>query len=214
MKMKTIILATFLSLGGIAANAQQQPHFGIKGGFATTAITDADEWRATGFGGVFVNIPLGWHWYLQPEVLYAGQGGIYGNGRYYFDPNDPNNTTVSMGYVQVPVMLQFHVNRVFYLEFGPQVQFLTNAKAITDGARTDVTSDFNRTDVDLNFGFGLNCGPVVSLFARYSLGLTDVYNETNDPGSSEYNRAVQVGIGFKFPNGNGGGGGGRHYRRY
>ncbi|TDX01075.1 porin family protein [Dinghuibacter silviterrae] len=200
MKMKAIVLAAFLSLAGIAAHAQQEAHFGIKGGFSSTAITDADEWRGTGFGGVFVNIPLGWHWYLQPEVLYAGQGGIYGNGRYYFDPTDPNNTTLSMGYVQVPLMFQFHVNRVFYLEFGPQVEFLTSAKAITDGVKTDVSSNFNKVDADLNFGFGLNCGPVVSLFARYNLGLSDVYN---DNGPSEYNRGAQIGIGFKFPNGDG-----------
>jgi hypothetical protein len=209
MKMKTLILAAFLSLSGIVARAQQQPHFGIKGGFSTTAITDADDWRVTGFGGLFVNIPLGWHWYLQPEVLYAGQGGVYGTGRYYFDPNDPNNTTISTGYVQVPLMFQFHVNRVFYLEFGPQVEFLTSAKAITDGAKTDAMSSYNKTDFDLNFGVGLNCGPVVSLYARYNLGLTDVYN---DSGPSEYNRGAQIGIGFKFPNGNEGGG--RRGRRY
>lgn len=200
MKMKTTVLAAFLSLATIAAQAQQAPHFGIKGGFASTSISDANDWRGTGFGGLFVNIPLGWGWHLQPEVLYAGMGGVYGDGHYYFDPTDPNNTRISMGYVQVPVMVQYHFNRAFYLEFGPQVEFLTNATAITDGERTGVSSNYNKTDFDLNFGFGVNCGPVVSLFARYTLGLTDVYNESTDPGSSEYNRAVQVGIGFKFPN--------------
>jgi hypothetical protein len=210
MKMKTSLLAAVLSLASVASYAQQAPHFGIKGGFASTAISDANDWRGTGFGGIFVNVPLGWGWHIQPEVLYAGMGGVYGDGHYYFDPNDPNNTRISMGYIQVPVMIQYHFNRAFYLEVGPQVEFLTNATAITDGVRTGVSSNYNKTDFDLNFGFGVNCGPVVSLFARYTLGLTDVYDESTDPGSSEYNRAVQVGIGFKFPNPGGRGRRGRY----
>jgi hypothetical protein len=204
MKMKTLLLAALLSLTGMATQAQQGVHLGIKGGVSFTDMTDADASRVTGFGGLFVNIPLGWHWYLQPEILYAGQGAVYGTSGYYFDPNSPYNTTVSMGYVQVPLMFQFHVNRVFYLEFGPQVAFLTSAQNINNGAKSDAMDEYKKNDVDLNFGFGLNCGPVVSLFARYNLGLTDL---STDPNVSYYNRGVQVGIGFKFPNGQG-------YNRY
>lgn len=198
--MKSMFVATLLSLSAIAAHAQQEPHFGIKGGFSATGITDGSAWKGTGFGGIFVNVPLGWHWYLQPELLYAGQGAIYGTNGYYFDPADPNNTVVTLGYIQLPVMLQYHVNRVFYLEFGPQVEFLTNAHATSAGLKSSVASSYNKTDFDLNFGMGVNCSRVVSLFARYNLGLSDVYN---DNGPAEYNRGVQFGIGFKFPNGNG-----------
>jgi hypothetical protein len=83
------------------------------------------------------------------------------------------------------------------MEFGPQVEFLTSAKAVTAGVRSDAKSSYNTTDFDLNFGFGVNCGRVVSLFARYNLGLSDVYN---DNGPAEFNRGVQFGMGFKFPN--------------
>ena len=112
MKTKTLLLAALLSLTGMATQAQQGVHLGIKGGVSFTDMTDADASRVTGFGGLFLNIPLGWHWYLQPEVLYAGQGAIYGPNAAY-DPTSPYNTTAALGYVQVPLMFQFHVNRVF-----------------------------------------------------------------------------------------------------
>jgi Outer membrane protein beta-barrel domain len=216
MKMcKTLLLSTILLL--VARAGQAQVHFGIKGGFAETYISDADEGRFTGFGGLFVNANLGYHWHLQPEVLYTGAGAVYGNG-YYFYPNDPNNTTVSLGYVQVPVMLQYRFGPVFYLEFGPQVSFLTNSSYNTGGVKTSAGSDYNTTDFAIDFGAGLRLGPIVSLFARYELGLTDVYSNSGVPAGSSvasaYNRIYQFGLGITFPNGNEGGGGhrGRYYR--
>ena len=213
---KTLLFTALLSFAGFASQAQV--NFGIKGGFDEAYISDGDGYHFTGFGGVFVNANLGYHWHLQPEVLYSGAGGVYGNSAYYFNPNSPYNTTVSMGYVQIPVMLQYRFTPGFYLEFGPQLGLLTNATYITDGERTSGTADYQKTDFALDFGLGFRLGPVVSLFSRYELGLTNVYTETSDAqGSipSAYNRNWQFGIAFTFPNHQeGGGGGGRGGRRY
>jgi hypothetical protein len=206
MKMsKTLLLTAFLSMAAVASRAQQA-HFGIKGGFSETYFTDGDFGRLTGYGGIFVSIPMGYHLYLQPEILYAGAGGIYGQD--YFNVNSPYNSTESLGYVEVPLMFQIHFNRVFYLEVGPQIGFLTSANQIYDGARTDEMSEYKSTDVDLNFGLGINFGPVVSLTARYNLGLTDI---SADPAYTTYNRGAQFGLAFKFPNHNGYGRGRRDW---
>jgi len=206
---KALLFTAFLSLAGFVSQAQT--HFGIKGGLDEAVISDCDGYHFTGFGGVFVNTNLGYHWHLQPELLYSGAGAVYGNG-YYFNPNSPYNTTVSMGYVQVPVMLQYRFTPGFYLEFGPQLGLLTNATYITDGVRQSGTSDYKSTDFALDFGLGFRMGPVVSFFGRYELGLTDVYSDATV--SEAYNRNFQLGIGFTFPNHNEEEGGGHGRRRY
>jgi len=195
---KALLFTAFLSFVGLVSQAQV--NFGIKGGFDEAVISDGDGSHFTGFGGVFVNANLGYHWHIQPELLYSGAGGVYGNNGYYFNPNSPYNTTVSMGYVQVPVMIQYRFTPGFYLEFGPQFGLLTNATYITDGERQSGTSDYKSTDFALDFGLGFRLSPVVSIFTRYELGLTDVYS---DPSVNEaYNRNFQFGIGFTFPNHN------------
>ncbi len=208
MKMsKALLLSTFLSVAALAAKAQV--HFGIKGGFTESYITNADDGRFTGFGGIFVNANLGYGWHIQPEVLYSGAGAVYSANGYYYNPNNPYNTTVSLGYVQIPVMIQYRFGPVFYLEFGPQLGILTNASYVSDGERTSATSDYKATDFGVNFGMGIRLGPVVSLYGRYDLGLTSIYTDNS---YSDYNRMFQFGIGFTFPNGNGGGGHRGYYR--
>jgi hypothetical protein len=216
---KALLFTAFLSFVGLVSKAQT--NFGIKGGFDQAIISDGDGSHFTGFGGFFVNTNLGYHWHLQPELLYSGAGGVYGNG-YYFNPNSPYNTTVSMGYIQVPVMLQYRFNPGFYLEFGPQLGVLTNATYITDGERQSGTSDYNTVDFALDFGLGFRLGPVVSLFTRYELGLSNVYSSSANDGTSNtgvptaYNRNFQFGIGFTFPSHNDQGEqrGGGHRRTY
>jgi hypothetical protein len=211
MKMsKALLLSAVLSVAAMAANAQV--HFGIKGGFTESYITNADDGHFTGFGGIFVNANLGYGWHIQPEIDYSGAGAVYSANGFYYNPNNPYNTTVSLGYVQIPVMIQYRFGPVFYLEAGPQLGILTNASYVSDGERSSASSDYKSTDFAVDFGAGFRLGPVVSIYTRYCLGLSDIYSDASY--SADYNRLWQFGIAFTFPNHTGGGRGGRggYYR--
>lgn len=219
--MKKISLFTLVMTTGLAVFAQSEPtlrtpmeskvRFGLKGGvnLATLHLTQDDypsgqapntNMKTSGFGGVFVNLPLNTSFRLQPEVVFSSQGsklkgGALGSGSYEIDAQ----------YVNIPVMFQYQTPGGFFVEAGPQLGFLVKAEMDgpddTGSGDIDIKDKMKTTDFSLGGGIGYLSRIGLGVNARYNAGLSNVFNAENDNNQLQgkaKNSVVQIGLLYHF----------------
>ena len=204
--MKKLFLGAAIAMSSLTF-AQQ---FGIKGGMNVASIskdgTLSDTSSKIGFNaGVFMNAPLAENFSIQPEVLYNDLGSKITYGQ-----NDNNSYSTNLGYISVPVMFQYNATPEFYLEAGPQFNFLVNANnKLKDGNNNILVNDWTKLAKDnlntFDFGLGLGAGyyftPQFGLTARYVAGMTKIGKDDNvygQPYKDSKNNVFQVGLAYKF----------------
>jgi len=220
--MKRVILAAFAIFTFGVANAQDLK-FGIKAGanlstLTGDAVADDVKMKAGFNAGGFVEIKFTDKLALQPELLFSLQGAKTTDR---FDDGAGNITRdeskVNLSYLNVPVMLKFYPVQSFFLEGGPQVGFLVSAKSkdettenFTDGtvlnssAETDIKDNLKTVDFAFNLGLGYDFTQSLSLNARYSIGLTNVYDAPDYLGVfgitdlDAKNSVISLNLGYKF----------------
>lgn len=180
---KVLLLSIFLFVTGVVANAQLK--FGVKAGANISNVAVEKSENKVGFNtGVFAQYKFA-KFAVQPEVLFSMQGAKFDGGK------------SELNYINIPVMAQYYIIPGLAVEAGPQLGFLISAKDKVDGEDFSDVKDFmNSTDFAINFGASYEL-PVlpVGVFARYSLGLSDIAKEGSDPGK---NRVFQIGAFVKF----------------
>lgn len=194
--MKKISLFSFIMLMAATLFAQGNAEFGLKGGLNIASLkidnvnNDAIDARTSFHIGGLAHIHLAPEWAIQPEFVYSGQGmkQDFGNNDYEY----------KLGYINIPVMLQYMFNNGFRLEAGPQLGILVNAKQEdVNGVDVDVKDDYKTADVGLGFGLSYLTYSGIGFGARYNLGLTDI----NDFGVNEIkNRVGHISIFYMFDN--------------
>lgn len=190
MKFYAIVaIASMLITGTVNA---QHVNFGVKAGLNLYNIkNDNSSTYDTKPGlhvGLLGHIHLDKHLAVQPELLFSGQGAKYkANG---------TTTKLNLGYINVPVMLQYMFDNGFRIEAGPQLGFLVSAKAKADGSTTDVKDNIKTVDFALGFGLGYIHTPSgFGVDARYNLGLSNI-NKNSSVKST--NRGFQLGVFYQF----------------
>lgn len=181
----------------ITVSLQAQLRFGVKGGLNLANVSTSDapgvsySMKADFNAGVLVAIPIAGRFSIQPEALYSGQGSDIKvdslTGKYNFQ------------FINIPVLIKYHIINGLYLETGPQFGLLIGAKVKADGgSSTDIkdelkTSDFGWT-AGLSFLLPVNFG----VDARYNFGLTNFLKATGEGGGSIKNGVLQVGVFYLF----------------
>ncbi|CAA7393877.1 outer membrane beta-barrel protein [Chryseobacterium fistulae] len=106
-------------------------------------------------------------------------------------------------------MFQFKIIKDFYLEAGPQLNFLVNSKKTTDGnyKYNDVkqaikTNNKFRTS-EFDFGYALGTGyyitPNIGVNVRYSFSVSiDQHTTDKDYAAFKGSSLFQVGLAYKF----------------
>jgi len=159
----------FLSIcfAGLSVAAQEM-HFGLKAGLNIANITNtsSDGSRAAFHIGAFARTYLDEKWAFQPEILYSGQGNKY-------EVLDEKFKT-ALGYLNVPLMVQYYIVPAFNLEIGPQVGFKLGAKIKHEGDSEDVGEQFKTADLGLGLGCGYEISRGLGVSFRYVFGLTDI----------------------------------------
>ena len=158
------IVAIFI-VGFVTA---QEINFGVKGGFNTSKLKGFPGGTSamSGFhAGAFAEIKLLNTIALQPELIYSRQGSE-------IDGQDD----LKMDYIQIPVMGKFYFLNIVYIEGGPQVGFLTNAKLGDE----DFKDFFTSTDVALGLGAGVNLLDKLRAGIRFNFGLSDISEDSNN----------------------------------
>ncbi len=196
--MKTYLIAATVAIlmGSTAGNLSAQHGntkanhvtLGVKGGLNVYNIHNDNNVKydtKLGFHlGLLGHIHLNKQFALQPELLYSDQGAKYTIAN--------NEFKLNLGYINVPVMIQYMFDNGFRLQAGPQVGFLTRAKSVTNNTKTDVKDNFKTVDFAVGFGAGyVSPKSGLGIDARYNLGISKI-NENGTVKST--NRGFQVGL--------------------
>jgi hypothetical protein len=187
--MKKILLSLAIILIIVPSFAQEpsRVEFGVKAGanfanLSDDADTDRDSRTAVHLG-LLAHIHLSKFFALQPELLYSAQGAI-----------SQNETKTKLGYISIPVLLQYMFDNGFRLQTGPQFSFLAGAENEFNDVDTDIKDLVKSTDISWSFGLGFLTESGFGVDARYNLGLTDI--SENDAGLK--NRVFQIGLFYQF----------------
>lgn len=162
-------------------------NWGIKAGMNTSDFNGEDtvnsEVREDFSGGIFLNYRFNGRWALQPEFIFNKKGadlepgltGENGMARYEF------------GYLNIPVLAKLYIPVGSLLSpnlyAGPEI----GLKVYGESNNSDIDGELKDNEFGLAFGAGLdiNVGSspenllrTVGLDVRYSLGLTNVFDNT------------------------------------
>lgn len=215
--MKKVFLGLGLVLGTMAFaqqttvnNGTQPIRFGIKAGGNYSYISDGnfkDTDGKFGFnGGVYMNARLSDKWNFQPEVIYNYMGAK--STTTALDGTDVKHET-NLGYISVPLMMQFNVTPQFYFEAGPELSYLVNANNKLKEGNTTTTNDWSNKAMDnlkrFNAGGAIGMGyritDHVGINARYTASFTNLGKDDNPVGHyfhESKNRNVQLGLSYTF----------------
>lgn len=178
-----------------AQNLSFGPTVGVN--FSNLSGFNSLESKAGIVTGLFVNYSTQAHFGIGAQVLYSELGAKFKN----------SNEEINLDYVQIPVLATYYFvskqttgqwrPKVFA---GPYVGFLTSAKNQNGGELNAGGTAYNKTDVGLTLGAGVNYALSqkmwLNLDARYGLGLTDVMK---GQAQNVSNRAFSVNFGLSFP---------------
>jgi len=181
--------------------------FGVRAGMNLSSFSgeDAgDSGMKAGFcGGVFINIPIGDKFALQPELLYTMKGTEYEESSIYGD----FSVSTTLHYIDVPILLQFSPHKKISLSAGPYLGlFLSGSdkmkmdmdfmgEIISDEESYDIESDeVSNPEFGAVFGASFVTGKF-DLGVRYSMALT---SWTSYEDSDLKNNVIQFTAGIQF----------------
>jgi hypothetical protein len=152
----------------------------------------------TGFNaGVSVEHYFSESWSIKSRLIYDQKGW---NSGYLSDGSSTYATNYHLDYVTIPVLANWHFGRKknWYLDFGPYLSLLLNAKESTGGV--DVKDFFKTKDAGLDLGIGVKF-PVSNTTKFFielngAAGISDIAK--NNTGSTIRTSVSAVNIGFLF----------------
>lgn len=205
--MKRILLVALLCGGMIGATyAQSTPEmktkYTISGGLL--GALNLTDFRVTGSNsngidydtkagwslGAWLNFPLGSTFSLEPQVMFSSHR--------YFTPN-PTPLLLNDGsirYVSIPLLLKIHASERVAIAVGPQVDIITS---VDDKNNLAVKEDFNKSSLSLSAGVEIFPHGVVTPFARYVHGMSNMDNRPGHSSAQEFkNQNIQIGLKVKL----------------
>jgi hypothetical protein len=188
--------AALLIAGTVSAqHSSQKSTIGIKAGLNAYNINNdngTDYKARVGFNaGLLGHLHLAPQLALQPEVVYSQQGAIAELANI--------ETKLNLGYINVPVLVQYMFDNGFRIQAGPQLGFLLGAKSKVGGNETDIKDNFKSIDFGIGAGIGyVDPSSGFGVDARYNLGLSNI-NE-NTASDKSYNRGFQLGVFYLLRN--------------
>jgi len=191
---KTLLVLVVLTTVSFASHSQV--HFGIKAGIGVFNFSGDD---GDGFdskvgitGGAYAAIPVSDMFAVAPEIQYSAQGAKTTESGTEIDFNLNN--------VNIPVLLQYRNPSGFIAETGPQIGFLTSAKAKADGGggEVDIKDSFKGTAFSWVIGLGYKSKAGVGINARYNLNLNSIAEDDGGESVDVKNSGFQVTAIFEF----------------
>jgi hypothetical protein len=175
MRLLPVLIAAFLITGVASAQHSSSPAghvvLGVKGGLNFFNIQNDNSTtydQRTGYHfGILGHIHQNSQWAFQPELVYSAQGA----------------KNVNLGYLNVPLLIQYMFDNGFRLQAGPQIGVLVSSDSNDDLSPIDLALSVGVSYVMPSTGFGIDL--------RYNHGLNDI-NKSSTVKST--NRGVQLGL--------------------
>ncbi|WP_431241390.1 porin family protein [Flavobacterium sp. P21] len=214
MKKSMLIMCTLMLCATVTAQTEKVK-LGVKAGLNISSLTfdesEIDSSSKSGFTvGLMGEIPLTENFSVQPELLYSQQGMKFS----YADADVQNShykSTVSLNYINIPVMLKYYVAKGLSLQAGPQVGILLKAKneyqdnflGYENYENLNLKDYSNGVDASVNFGLGYQFKDRFYVDARYNMSYTNVFKDATSNtnyiiNSNMKNRVFQVTFGYFF----------------
>jgi hypothetical protein len=189
MKKTLIIAASFLLFGSFSSKAQV--HFGFKAGMNASSLNfegNTDMQTKIGFNaGVLAHIHSNSaQWALQPELYYSAEGAKYKSN---------SDESLNLGYLNLPVLVQYMFDNGFRIEAGPQVGFLMSAKAKDNNGSVDVKDGYKGTTFSIPVGVGYLTHTGLGFDARYNFGISNI---VDNAGPKVKSNVFQFGLFYQF----------------
>jgi hypothetical protein len=193
MLKKSVAVIVFI-LGLFSTQiVKSQIQFGVKGGLNVTDLNIYGPNVTSGIkagidfnAGILANIQVSESFFIQPEVVYSAQGGSVKD----------SSGTLKYDYINVPVLLQYHLSSGLFFESGPQLGFLLSSNYNTEHLNLNVKDQSKTTDFSWAFGVGYKfTGINLGLDLRYNLGIT---NTSLVNGFVVKNSVFQFGVFYLF----------------
>ena len=170
----------------------QHVNIGIKGGVNVYNINNENNVKydaKIGFNiGLLGHVHLAKQLALQPELVYSAQGAKFTTAGI--------ETKLNLGYLNIPILVQYMFDNGFRLQAGPQIGFLLAAKAKTGSTEIDFKDNLKKVDFSIGAGIGyVNPATGFGVDARYNIGVSNINDNTT---SKSYNRGLQVGVFYLF----------------
>lgn len=202
MKYNKMIIAavTLLSMTQTTVFAQESSNskgdrttrLGLKGGVNLSNLytDDADKQKALlGFNaGLFAKLPISKLIAIQPELYFITKGAEVT----YNNPFVQGAAKFRYNYLEMPILVVVNVNENFNIHAGPYAAFMLsgdvknqNSTSLFDFEKNINTDDYNRFDVGLTAGVGIDIG-AIGLGARYAYGVNKVGKESTFLGTTTY----------------------------
>ena len=209
-----LVLCTLLLCATITAQTEKVK-IGVKAGLNIASLTfdenELESSQKTGFtAGIMAEIPLAKNFSVQPELLYSQQGMKFS----YSDidvANSSYESTITLNYLNIPVMLKYYVLKGLSVQAGPQIGILlkSNNKYQDNFLGYDNHENYNLSDytnafdTSVNLGVGYQFKDKFYVDLRYNISYSDVFKEANSNGnyvinSDMRNRVFQITIGYFF----------------
>ena len=214
--MKKTLFTAVLILGIISLKAQEI-HFGVRLGGSFTKLkaialdSDAKDYvfdfnKQTSMKpnielGAFAEVTLTDQIAVQPEFNFAGAGVTSKESYNNYDLT----STVSLTYIQAPLLFKYYLNDNISINAGPQLGLLMSAKEKTkltgedvdESDTDDVKKDYKSTDFGFNLGGSYKMENGLFFDFRYYMGLSGVLKD-NENWADFKNNGLKFSIGYYF----------------
>jgi len=225
--MKKLLLIFFL-LAPVLAYSQLR--LGIRGGvnLATFNGSEVVEWGAANVDptaqvkfhlGVYADYFIVENISIQPGLFYSAKGPNYeGETEIYNNMGEFMMEDITykkrLGYLDIPILVHFHINENLSVFAGPQFSFLISAKVKNDAAQEvlnalgleedeDVKDSYRGFDLGFPIGLGYELTNGFNVQLNYDLGLINIakgYDYDGGDGGDRYfnvkNGVVKLSVGF------------------
>ncbi|MDE3183674.1 MAG: PorT family protein [Bacteroidota bacterium] len=189
MKKIIVFAATFFLLLNAKA---QDAHFGIKAGLNASSLdynNNSDMQTKIGFNaGLLAHIHTSSKmWAFQPELYYSSEGA---------KSKSNSNVSTDLGYLNLPVLVQYMFDNGFRIEAGPQVGFLMNAKTKVGNNSTDIKNNLKSAVFSIPLGLGYVTTNGLGFDARYNFGISNINKSTY--GGTVHSNVFQFDVFYQF----------------
>ena len=186
--MKFYVAMALVAILTAGTASAQHANIGIKAGLNLYNINNDNGtgyYTKIGFyAGLLSHIHLSREWAIQPELVYSAQGAK--------STVTSVDTKINLGYINLPLMIQYMFDNGFRLQAGPQLGFLMSAKAEVNNTKTDIKNELKTVDFALGFGAGyIHSASGFGVEARYNLGLSNINDNST---VKQTNRGFQLGV--------------------
>lgn len=195
--MKKVFVLIAVAIVSMSAMAQVQ--FGAKVGVDATNFWGKDVKHGMQFNyqaGLVMEYKFTDKFAIAPEAVFAAQGGKFDAIDFHLGGINVNSKVAyHTNYINVPVMLKYYTSPNFSIDFGPQVGFNVYSKyTVEDHDAIDIKDGTKGVDFGVGLGGTYNLTEKAFVQARYTLGLTNVFEGDGDC----KNGNIQLAFGMKF----------------